>query len=239
MTSRDHQHALHIHVWRGVFACVDRPQPAYRDDDDLAAYLAIGYKGVMSAALTLMTADEFLLWRLDRDGTWELVDGVPQLKFDNGPSMMAGGSRRHARVASNVIRALGNRLRGGPCYPVGSDFAVRTKPAGVRQPDVIVECGKGQDDDLEATEAKVIFEVLSPSTRGTDLVRKAEEYRQLSTTVQLILMEPDKAKALLWTRNGEGWDLETFEGVGVVLPLGSIGAELPMSEAYEGVTLVE
>lgn len=127
---------------------------------------------------------------------------------------------------------------GGPCYPIGSDFAVRTRPTGVRQPDVVVECGKGTDDDLEATEAKVIFEVLSPSTRGTDLVRKAEEYRQLGTTVQLILMEPDRAKALVWTRRGADWDLETFEGIEAVLPLGSIGTELPLSEAYEGVTLV-
>lgn len=193
----------------------------------------------MDAALKLMDADEFLLWRLDREGTWELVDGVPRLKFDNGPTMMAGGRRNHARVASNVIAALAPRLRGGPCYPVGSDFAVRTRPTGVRQPDVIVECGQGRDDDLEATEAKVIFEVLSPSTRGTDLVRKAEEYRRLDATAQLILMEPDRAKALVWTREGDDWTLETYEGVEAALPLTSIGTELPLAEAYEGVTLVE
>lgn len=52
-----------------------------------------------------MTADAFLIWRLDREGTWELVDGVPVLKFDNGPKMMAGGTKRHARIASNLIVA--------------------------------------------------------------------------------------------------------------------------------------
>ncbi len=189
------------------------------------------------AALKLMTADEFLVWRLDREGTWELVDGVPVRKFDNGPEMMAGGRRSHARVASNIIRALGNRLSGGPCYPVGSDFAVRTRREGVRQPDVIVECGQGRGDDLEATEARVIFEVLSPSTRGTDLIRKAEEYRRLPTTAQLVLMEPDRARALVWSREGDDWRLETFEGVDAALPLGSVGVELPLAEAYEGVEL--
>lgn len=153
--------------------------------------------------------------------------------------MMAGGQRRHARVATNVIAALASRLRGGPCYPVGSDFGVRTHAQGVRQPDVTVECGRGRDDDLEATEARVIFEVLSPSTRGTDLVRKAEEYRRLPTTVQLVLMEPDRAKVLLWTRDATDWQLETHEGIEAVLPLTSIDVRLPLAEAYEGVTLVD
>lgn len=191
------------------------------------------------AALKRMTADEFLVWRLEREGTWELVDGVPKLKFDNGPTMMAGGRRSHARVASNVIRALGNRLSGGPCYPVGSDFAVRTRREGVWQPDVIVECGRGRGDDLEATEARVIFEVLSPSTRGTDLIRKAEEYRALETTAQLVLMEPDRARALVWSREGRDWRMETVEGPLGVIVLGSVGADLPLGEAYEGIDLTE
>ncbi len=193
----------------------------------------------MDAALKRMDADEFLLWRLDRPGTWELVDGMPLLKFDNGPTLMAGGRRSHARVASNVIAALAPRLRGGPRYPLGSDFAVRTRAEGVRQPDVIVECGRGRGDDLEATEARVIFEVLWPSTRGTDLVRKAEEYRRLETTAQLVLMEPDRAKALVWSRDGSDWRLETHEGLDALLPLASIGVDLPLSEAYEGVSLTD
>jgi Uma2 family endonuclease len=120
----------------------------------------------MTAALKLMTADEFLSWRLDHKGTWELVDGVPVEKFYNGPNMMFGASRNHGMVTTNIILALGQKLRGGPCHPIGGQFAVRIHARGVRQPDVLVECGAGRGDDLEATEARVIFEVLSPSTPG-------------------------------------------------------------------------
>ena len=93
----------------------------------------------------LMTADEFLVWRLDQEGTWELVDGVPMLKFDNGPEMMAGGTRNHARVAINVATALRLRLRGGPCYPAGADLGSRMGRGNVRQPDVTVGCGRGSE----------------------------------------------------------------------------------------------
>lgn len=189
------------------------------------------------AAQQLMTADQFLLWRQEQEGTWELVDGVPVLKFDNGPHMMAGGRRDHARVASNILRHLGNRLAGGPCYPLGSDLAVRTRHRGVRQPDVTVECGQGRGEDLEATEARVIFEVLSPSTRGTDLIRKADEYRRLPETQQLVLMEPDRAKALVWTRDGEDWRQDWIEGLTGVIDLASIGVQLLLAEAYEGVVV--
>ena len=190
----------------------------------------------MTAALKLMTADEFLLWRLDREGTWELVDGVPVLKFDNGPNMMAGASRSHGRITTNVIMALGQRLRNGPCYPLGGQFAVRTHAQGVRQQDVLVECGRGDGDDLEATEARVIVEVLSPSTRGIDLVRKADEYRRLSTTAHLILIEPDRVKAIVWTRVGTDWVSEIHQDIAAGIFLAAIDVELPMSEIYEGLS---
>ena len=73
-----------------------------------------------------MTGDEFLRWCLDQEDTWELIDGVPALKFDNGPEMMAG-SRRHARIASNLIAALASRLAGGPATP-----SAATSPCGWR-----------------------------------------------------------------------------------------------------------
>ncbi len=158
------------------------------------------------------------------------------LKFDNGPNMMAGASRSHGRITTNVIMALGQRLRNGPCYPLGGQFAVRTHAHGVRQPDVLVECGRGDGDDLEATEARVIVEVLSPSTRGIDLVRKADEYRRLSTTAHLILIEPDRVKAIVWTRVGTDWVSEIHQDIAAGIFLGAIDVELPMSEIYDGLS---
>lgn len=192
------------------------------------------------AALKLMTSDDFLLWRLDREGTWELIDGVPRLKFDNGPNMMAGGRRSHARVAANILIALGVRLSGGPCYPVGSDLAVRVTATGTRQPDVTIECDKGSGDDLEASKPTVLFEVLSPSTRGVDLIRKTEEYKNLPSARHIVLLEADRAATSLWTRGDDaGWRLDVVQTLGGVLELVAVGVSLPLAEVYKGVPLTE
>jgi Uma2 family endonuclease len=193
----------------------------------------------MSAtARKLMTADEFLVWRLDQEGTFELVDGRPVLKFDNGPEMMAGATRNHERVAANVLVALATRLRGGPCRTFGSGLASRMERGNVRQPDVTVECVPGRGDDLETREPKMFVEVLSPSTRRIDLVRKADEYRRSPTLKHVILLEPDQPKALLWSRDVDGdWSVTEVTGLDDALDLSAVGASLPMREIYENVEL--
>lgn len=195
----------------------------------------------MSApARQLMTPDDFLQWRLDQEGVYELVDGQPVPKFDNGPEMMAGGTRSHALIAANVIAALRVRLRGGPCYPVGSDLASRMERGNIRQPDVTVECGRGRGDDLETKMPRVFVEVLSPSTRGFDLVRKAGEYRGVAELQHCLFLEPDRPKALLWSRDVDGdWASEEINGLAQALDLSAIGVSLPMAEIYEDVELEE
>lgn len=192
----------------------------------------------MSLAPKLMTVDEFLIWRQSQEGTWEFVDGSPRRKFANPLNMMAGGTINHALVAANVISALRPRLRGGPCVPMGSDLAVRNLQNGVRQPDVIVECGRWQGKDVAAREPRAIFEVLSPSTRGTDLIRKADEYRRLPSVQHLVILEADLRRALVWTRDADGWTLEELTNADAVLKLPYIGTELPLSEVYEDIDLI-
>lgn len=191
----------------------------------------------MTAARKLMTADEFLEWRHGREGTWELVNGVPVLKFDNGPRMMAGGTANHALVASNLVSTLRPKLRGSGCVPVGSDLGVRNTAGGIRQPDVTVICGPFGGHDLEAREASAIFEVLSPSTRRYDLVKKADEYRRIVSLKHLVLLEADRPRALVWSREAEDWRLDEIEGLEGSLDLPSIGVSLPMADVYEDVEL--
>lgn len=193
----------------------------------------------MTLAPKLMTAEQFLIWRQDQEGTWELVDGVPQPKFYNGPRMMAGGTRNHARVARNLIAALGPRLSGSRCEAYGSDMAVRNIRGQLRQPDVMVECRSGQGQDLATDQPKVIFEVLSPSTRRVDFVLKAEEYRQLPSLTHLVLLEADLPRGLIWTRNGDGWVVSQVEGLDAELTLSDIDLVLPLSEIYARVELSE
>lgn len=128
----------------------------------------------MSAALKRMTADEFLVWCLDQEGKWELVNGEPVL-------MMADATQAHDQVVTNLIIALGTRLRGGACRPTTDDVAARMTQGNIRRPDVTVDCGPRDPKSLSSSAPTVFFEVLSPSTRAFDFLKKPEEYKRVPT----------------------------------------------------------
>jgi Uma2 family endonuclease len=174
----------------------------------------------------LLTAEEFL--KIDfGDGKAELDQGVIY--------MMAGGSRRHARVATNIISALAVRLRGGPCAPYGSDMAIRTRPDSVRFPNVSVLCGKEgiehDNDQLEELPV-IIFEVLSASTSRTDLKKKLPEYKALGSLDTIVFVDIATERVRVVQRTGpKGWtDTEHDDPFDISLP--ALGIILPHAEIF-------
>lgn len=178
----------------------------------------------------LMTADEFLDWHASlAEGRWELIGGVPV-------EMMTGARRRHNLVAVNTTVALLTCLRGRGCDVMASDAAVRISDLQVRYPDVVVDCGEGEPDDLAAREPVLIVEIASPSTREFDAVRKLREYQSLPSSRYVLLIEPDEVDVQFYTRTEGGWTLTQHRDLGDVLPLPALGTELPLAEVYEGLT---
>lgn len=184
----------------------------------------------MNVALKLMTADEFLDWCQYQEDRWELVDGMPR--------MMTGATRRHDLIVVNLIADLHAKLRGKPCQPNTADVAARMLHGNVRRPDVTVDCASLPDKSLSSTAPTVFFEVLSPSTRTIDLMRKAEEFKQMPTLRHIVIIEPERPQALLWSRADETapWVDRDIEGLDAVVPLGAIAVTLPMAAIYDGIT---
>lgn len=183
----------------------------------------------MSAVESRMSADQFLVWCLDQEGKWELIDGVPI-------QAMAGAPRRHDRIVVNLLRLMGERLDGSDCEPTTDDVAARMIGGNIRRPDVTVGCGPSEDDALESAAPAVFLEVLSPSTQRTDFIRKPEEYKRLPTLKHFVLLDPPRA--WLWTREAGGaWRDEHVIALDKVLTLSGVSVELPMSLVYRGVRL--
>lgn len=164
------------------------------------------------------------------DAKAELEDGIIY--------MMAGGSEVHSRIASNILIALGARLRGSGCRPYGSDFAARTDEASVRLPDVSVYCNRpGKPENARKKllgDPQVIFEVLSPSTRSHDQRIKAPEYRELPGVREIVLVDPDIERVRLMRRIGaDGWTEDLLQ-TGEDVPLPSLGIVLPHAEIFDG-----
>ncbi len=105
----------------------------------------------------------------------------------------------------------------------------------VRQPDVTVERGRGAGGDLEATEPKALFQVLSPSTRRFDLVPEADEYQQIESLAHFVMLEPDRPEAIIWSR-AEGQACLATRLVGAEAEL-DLGVALPLAELNEDVEI--
>ncbi len=188
-------------------------------------------------ALRPMSPEEFFAWAEHQEERYELVDGAPVLKFDNGPGMMAGASAAHDQIVVNLISGLRNRLRGGPCRVKSADQATRTARGNLRMPDVTVDCGRYVPASFESTAPAVVFEVLSPSTRRTDLLRKVDEYQNVPSLRHFVILEPGRVCAMVWSRGADGWSSQMVERIAEDMPLPAVGVALPMAEVYEDVEL--
>lgn len=188
------------------------------------------------AARQRMTADEFLIWCLDQEDTYELVEGVPVLKFDNGPELMAGASAAHDQIVVNLISRLREKLRGRRCRVKTADQAARMERGNMRRPDATIDCGAYRPESYESAEPTAFFEVLSPSTRRMDLLRKSDEYRSLPSARHFAFIEPHQPLVLLWSRTADGdWRRTEVSDVNDALELIAVDVRLTLQEIYEDV----
>jgi Uma2 family endonuclease len=177
-----------------------------------------------------MTLQEFLAWE-DRQELRYEFDGF-------APKAMNGGTWAHSTIQSNVVLALGNRLRGKPCRPHGSHLKIEV--AGrIRYPDAFVVCTSVSPLAKVVTEPVVVFEILSPSSAHEDLVAKNAEYRATPSIRRYVVLEQTRIGALAFVRKGDDWVTEILDGPDAVLGLPEIGVSIPMSELYADLALSE
>jgi Uma2 family endonuclease len=123
----------------------------------------------------------FIAWENRRQARYELVGGEVR--------MMAGASRAHDLVAANLLAALHMALRGKECDVDGSNLKIVSPGGMVTYPDLFVRCGPLADEAIECRDPLVVFEVLSPSTRSEDLVRKRWGYRAIPSLAHPIYVD--------------------------------------------------
>lgn len=152
---------------------------------------------------------------------------------------MAGATNRHNAIAVNTLVSLGSQLRGKTCRPYNSDTKVRIDYADHTRfyyPDAMVVCRSNPEMDHFQECPVVIIEVLSESTRRTDLAEKRDAYLTMPSLKALLLVEPDSPRVTVHRRRSEGgFGAEVFEGSEALIPLPEIEADLPLGDLYDGV----
>jgi Uma2 family endonuclease len=152
---------------------------------------------------------------------------------------MAGASNQHNSISTNALGSLGAQLRGKSCRPFNSDTKVRIEyPDHTRfyYPDALVVCHSNPATDHFQEQPVVIIEVLSDSTRRTDLGEKRDAYLTISSLKVLVFVESETPAVIVHRRKSEGgFAVEAHSGLDAVIPLPEIDASLPLAELYEQV----
>lgn len=174
------------------------------------------------------TVEEYLAYELETDIKHEFIDGEIYA--------MAGGTKKHSIITHNLGVELGLQLRKSKtCQGFESNMRVRITDIRYVYPDMTVVCGEAifsDEEETMLTNPTLVVEVLSPSTEKYDKSTKLDFYRSLASVQAYLMLEQDRAHAILYTREKSGWHLEDYHGLDAVVPLEAIGCELKLAEAY-------
>ncbi len=185
----------------------------------------------MSLAPNLSRISEAEYLRLERSA-------VAKSKYFNGEIFaMAGGSPAHSVIAINLGGELRSRLKATDCVVYNGDLKVKVQTTGLfTYPDVSVVCGAQRFLDEETDtllSPVVVFEVLSESTEAYDRGKKFENYRQIPSCREYLLVSQTEPRVEQFIRqpNGE-WTLKEAAGLDSKITLPSLKIFLPLAEVF-------
>ncbi len=100
-------------------------------------------------------------------------------------------------------------------------------------PDVMVVCDK--PDPFFEAEPCVLVEVLSPSTKSTELREKLTAYKSLPSVQTYLIVEAERLVVRrFWVDEARRWRQEDLTGDGDI-PLPCLGGVLSLPQIYRGV----
>ena len=177
-----------------------------------------------------MDVDAFLAFLDQRPGErWELHDGVP--------TMTVGGTAAHAQIAGNIDRALYDAAKKRGCRTFRG-LLLPTSDYSSFEPDVIVHCGSLAANERLATNVKIVFEVLSPSTMRYDRGIKLDGYRRTQSIEQIVFVYQDSVRVESYFRDGDSWrpnpKVLLSRDDSLAVPI--LGASLLLEDVYLDVT---
>lgn len=160
-----------------------------------------------------------------------------RFEFHNGIAFeISGASPAHSSIQVNCLVALRRRLSPGIVSPSSlrifipatglytyADLSIYTEPLALAH-------------DFSYTNPKILFEVLSPSTRRYDCIGKSEHYRQIPSLEEYVLVEQDSYSVDRCRRMPDGqWEFTSIQGEDAVLELASVNVTVPLREIYADV----
>jgi Uma2 family endonuclease len=125
------------------------------------------------------------------DNQWELIGGIPF-------SMFPLPSKNHQRLNKKIVKLLDSELLRNNCIDCEAFLPIDWKidDDTIVQPDVSIICNDSEGQYVTNT-PKLVFEILSPSTRKKDLTTKFNLY-QIQGVKYYCIVDPEVNNAKIY-----------------------------------------
>ena len=183
-----------------------------------------------------ITTEEYLRTERESDTKSEYLNG--------DIFSMAGASRAHNQITSNLVVALAGKLSERPCSAYVSDMKVRTKTRETNKysyPDVVVTCGDEsfEDDNSDVLlNPLVIIEVLSESTEAYDRGLKFFHYQLIPSLRDYLLVTQDYCRVEHYQRRDDNqWVYSEYHDLEDEVQIATLDCSVSTAEIYRRVGL--
>lgn len=172
----------------------------------------------------------FEAWRASRpdEERWQLIDGVPM--------MMPPPTLMHQKIASNLERALDDRLealRNG--MTVAREIGIKLPEVldYLPEPDVAVIAEGFGLDQVYADRFYLVAEVLSGSDSDALIAAKLDFYKRHSSNRCVLLIAQDRMHVTVHEHLGEaGWSMREISAPDAELSVPLIGTICRLADLY-------
>ncbi len=177
-----------------------------------------------------MTTAEYLAFERQSEERHEFVDGVVWLKEPGG--------MQHGTITVNTSATIHQQLRDEPCVVVSMQMRLWNEASqSFRYPDIMVICGEPQllDEHRDnLINPIVIIEVMSSDSEVEDRQTKFEEYTQIDSLQEYVLVSQHEVRVENYLRDERDiWRYSLVEGSDASLELVSINYKIDLSRLYE------
>lgn len=148
---------------------------------------------------------------------------------------MGGASELRNTVSGELYAAIHGKLP-DTCRTWMSDMKVKIEHAGKTffyYPDIMVACGENTGDQYIRTNPLLIVEVLSTTTRRTDLNEKFANYTQIPSLLEYVVVSQDTPHLRIFRRRCD-WQPEYYYAEDS-FALESVGLEMAVEGVYRRV----
>ena len=153
-----------------------------------------------------------------------------------------GASFAHNFITLDTATQLNIQLKGGACQVAASDMRIKVaKTDSYFYPDIVVFCGEpiSEDNHLDTLlNPTVIIEVPLQSTENYDRGEKFENYKEIESLREYVLISQYKVSIEHFHRQNMLWSCTGFLNLDDVVTLRSIDCELCLRDIYARTELV-